>query len=176
VNCRELGMFRVFLKVMTLAILTLVGCQGIVENNQSSISIKEFTSLKSVKDYLSTKLASRGFNGKSYCAYEVLDAEAEGKSEKIYLWVLCQEYYRANQKLQQGTGSSFPLALTVRRKNNELYVISHQKPRDGALYSEDILGIFPEKVRAKIQSETTDSYNRRVQKLQNEVKQEAEVS
>jgi hypothetical protein len=169
-------MYKVSLKVMTLAVLTLVGCQGIVENNQSSISLEQFASLKSVKDYLSTNLASRGFNGKSYCAYEVLDAEADGKSEKIYLWVLCQEYYRANQKLQQGTGSSFPLALTVQRKNNELYVIGHQKPRDGALYSKDIPGIFPEKVRAKIQSETTDNHNSRVQKLQNEVRQEVKVS
>lgn len=78
-------------------------------------------------------------------------------------------------KTSSGNRSSFPLALTVQRKNNGFYAISHKKPRDGALYSEDMLSIFSEKVRAKIQSETTDNHNSRVQKLQNEVKREAEI-
>lgn len=43
------------------------------------------------------------------------------------------------------------------------------KPRDGALYAEDIQVIFSERVRTKIQSEPTNSHNNRVQKLRNEV-------
>ena len=163
-------------KTLILVTLNLVGCQGGFKNEQSSIAIEQFVSLKPIKDYLSKELASTGFGGKSYCAYEVLGAESDGRKEKIYLWVLCQEYYQINQTLKQGTGSSFPLALTVQRKNDEFQVISHRKPRDGASYTKDLQVIFPDRVRTKIQSELTSSHNNRVQKLQNEVKNEAGMS
>ncbi len=161
---------------MILATLTLTGCQGVITNNQSGIALEQFASLKLIKDYLNANLGSTGFGGKSYCAYEVLDAQLDGSTEKIYLWVLCQEYYRANQMVQQGTGSSFPLALTLQRNKDQFHIISHRKPRDGALYAEDILVIFPEKVRAKIQSEPIGSRNNRVQKLQNELNNEADIN
>jgi len=98
------------LKVLILANLTLLGCQSVIKNNQSNIALEQFVSLKPIKDYLSTNLGSTGFGGKSYCAYEVFDAELDGRTEKV---------------------------------------------------------------RAKIQSEPTGSRNNRVQKLQNEVKDEA---
>jgi hypothetical protein len=169
-------MYKLLLKILAFATLALMGCQHIVKSNQSSIAFEQFSSLQSVKDYLSANLASKGFNGKSYCAYEVLDTESDGENEKIYLWVLCQEYYRANQKLQKVTGSSFPLALIVKRKNNGFQIISYRKPRDGALYAEDMPVIFPGKIISKIQSEAIDSHNKRIQKLQDVIRQEADMS
>jgi hypothetical protein len=175
-TAHQLANHKLPLKILMLVILTLVGCQGVVKNERSGIALEQFFSLKSIKDYLSANLGNTGFGGKSHCAYEVFDAGADGKTNKIYLWVLCQEFYRVNQALEQGTGSSFPLELTVQRKDNEFHVISHRKPRDGAFYAEDMQVIFPEMVRDKIQSEPTGSYNNRVQKLQNEVKIEAGMS
>jgi hypothetical protein len=168
--------YKPICKILMLVNLILVGCQGVTKHEQNNIAIEQFVSLKPIKDYLNKKIGSTGFGGKSYCAYEVFGAESDGKTEKIYLWVLCQEYYRANQILKQGTGSSFPLELTIQRENDKFQVISHRKPRDGALYMEDMQVIFPERVRVKIQSEPIGSHNNRVQKLQDQVEDEAGMS
>lgn len=164
-------MYKFSFKVLTLATLIFAGCKDIADHNQRSISIEQFASLKSIKDYLITNFAITGFHGKSYCAYEVLGVEADAQNERIYLWVLCQEYYRVNQKLKRGTGGSFPLALTVQKKNNELYIISHQI----SYFGPDIPVFFPEKIRAKLRSETIINRNSRIRKLKNEVQHEAEA-
>ncbi len=151
----------------------LLGCKNTSQNNPTSKDLEQFSSLKSIQDYLSANVGETVFGGKAYCAYDVIDAAAADNPQAVYLWVVCQEYYPDNQTLKQGTGSSFPLALTVQSKNDALQVISHRIPRDGALYAEDMPVIFPERTRAKIHSESTRDHNNRVQALQNEIKQSA---
>jgi hypothetical protein len=165
---------QVLIPATLAAVLTLLGCQSINKNELSSEDLEQVSSLKSIQDYLSANLGDTGFGGKAYCAYDVIDTEAAEETKEIYLWVVCQEYYSENQTLKQGTGSSFPLALTVRSENSEngaFQGISHRKPRDGALYAEDMPVIFPEKTIAKIQSESTRDHNNRVQTLQDEIRQ-----
>jgi hypothetical protein len=172
---RESVKYKLLLRMLMLTTLTLFGCQATVKNEQSDVALGQFVSLQPINDYLSANLASTGFGGKPYCAYEVIDAEVSAEIEKVYLWVLCQEFYRVNQTLKQGTGSSFPLALMIKRKNNEFYVVSHLRPRDGGLYAQDMQVMFSTRFRNKIRAESIESHNQRVQKLQNEVQRKTEI-
>jgi hypothetical protein len=159
-----------------ITMLGLVACQNANQREKNVIAIEQFQSASSIKDYLQTKVASVGFGGKPYCAYEVLAAEPVSDNINLYLWALCQEYYLDKQTLQQGTGSSFPIALTIEQTNSAFNVLSHQVPSDGASYTEDINTIFPEKFRQEISPESANTQNQRVNRLLDETKREAGAS
>jgi hypothetical protein len=162
-----------FLMFVTLA---LVGCQEASDNQGKSISLEQFSSVQSIKNYLNANVASTGFGGKPYCAYEVLDAQQEGENINIYLWTVCQEYYSDKQKLRQGTGSVLPVALAMQRNGSNLDVLDHRVPRDGGFYSEDMSDIFSQRFKTKNQAETTADKNNRVNRLRGEIEREAGVS
>lgn len=154
-----------------LIVFVLAGCREVMTKPNSDLLIAEkFASVESINNYLETNLASTGFNGKAYCAYQVLDGQLNNSPQKIYLWVLCQEYYQEEGILKQGTGSSFPIALEIMANNDQLEVINHHQPRDGSLYSKDIAVIFPTNVQKIITSQQTIYY---VEKLSAQVKSKA---
>jgi hypothetical protein len=158
---------------MLLAIVILAGCQRPVQEIQTTLDPAQFASSQSIKTYLNTQVASRGFDGQPYCAYEVLGAEATDRGYNLYAWVLCQEYYRKDNKLELGTGSAFPLALVVQRNGDQFEAISHRQPRDGALYAEDMPTLFPPSVLDLLRSESGDRTSQRGARLQAEVRKEA---
>ena len=139
--------------------------------NPDGSDLGRFSSLPAIKDYLNQKVAGRGFGGRAYCAYEVLDAERSDASQKLYLWAVCQEYYRKDQKLEAGTGGSFPVALTIRKENEKAEVLSHQIPGNGSHYRPHLEAMFSKKALASASSVN----NGRVAKLVKAVKQEAGV-
>jgi hypothetical protein len=157
--------------LILLPIFVCIGCQRERGINQDGADLGRFASLPIIKDYLNQKVADKGFGGKAYCAYEVLDAEKSGTNEKLYLWAVCQEYYRKNQQLETGTGGSFPVALTIWTENEKVKILSHQKPRDGSYYTPDLATMFSKKALVAAKSVK----NEQVAKLQNAVKQEAGV-
>ena len=156
---------------MLLPAFLCIGCQSEIGMNQDGNNSGRFSSLPIIKDYLNRKVADRGFDGSAYCAYQVLDAEKSGTSEKLYLWVVCQEYHRKNQKLEAGTGGSFPVALIIRKENEKVEVLSHQKPRNGSYYRPDLEAMFSKKALASASLVN----NGRVAKLIKAVEQEAGV-
>jgi hypothetical protein len=158
------------LKCWVLTLLSLTGCQQALEED-NSILVEKFNSVPSIQEYLSAHVAGTGFGGEPYCAYEVLDAEQNGGAITLYSWVVCQEYYLDQQVYRQGTGASFPAALVVHTRDESIQIVSHRVPRDGALYAEDMPVIFPEKFISKVQSETTDDQNGRVERLKAEIQQ-----
>jgi hypothetical protein len=156
--------------VILLSAIVCISCQQEIGLNKTEVLIESFSALQSIKDYLQQKVASKGFNGKVYCEYDVLDAEIAGVNGKLYLWAFCQEYYRKDQKLEAGTGGSFPVALTIRQENSQVEVISHQKPRDGSLYAADMPVMFSKKALAIISADPKEE-NKRVARMQNQIKQ-----
>jgi hypothetical protein len=103
-----------------------------------------------------------------------LDAEIAGINGKLYLWALYQEYYRKGQRLEAGTGGSFPVVLKIRQENNQVEAIGHQKPRDGSLYATDMPVMFSKKALAIIATDPKEQ-NKRVVKMQNQIKQSAGI-
>jgi hypothetical protein len=161
--------------VILLSAIVCISCQQQeIGLNKTEVSLESFSALQSIKDYLHQKVASKGFNGKIYCEYDVLDAEIAGVNGKLYLWAFCQEYYHKDQKLEAGTGGSFPVVLTIRQENNQVEVISHQKPRDGSLYAIDMPVMFSKKALAIISVDPKEQ-NKRVVRMQNQIKQLAGI-
>jgi hypothetical protein len=163
-------MKKYLLKCWVLILLSLMGCQQALKED-NSILAEKFNSVPSIREYLSAHVASTGFGGEPYCAYEVLDAEQNDEAIALYLWVVCQEYYLEQQAYRQGTGASLPAALVVHTRNESIQVVGHRVPRDGALYAEDMPVIFSEKFISKVQAETTDDQNGRVERLKAEIQQ-----
>ena len=157
--------------LILIPVFICIGCQGEIGMNQDGTYLGRFSSLPIIKDYLNQKVADKGFGGKAYCAYEVLDAEKSGTSERLYLWAVCQEYHRKNQKLEAGTGSSSPVALTIRKENEKVEVLGHKKPGIGSQYRPSLEAMFSKKALVSANS----MKNERIVKLQNAVRQEAGV-
>jgi hypothetical protein len=155
--------------------LVCVGCQSKMGLNKNKIDLQSFADLQPIKDYLQQKVASKGFNGKVYCEYDVLDAAITTGDRQLYLWVLCQEYYRQGQKLVAGTGGSFPVAVTIRQQNDKVDVISHRQPRDGSYYAVDLPLIFSKQALAIVNNEKTEEKNQRVFRMQHKIKQEVGI-
>lgn len=156
--------------------IALIGCQQASNDRGKTIPLEQFSSMQSIRDYLSTNIASTGHGGKPYCAYEVLDTQQEGENINVYLWAVCQEYYSDKQNLRQGTSASLPVALVMQKNDNNLSVLAHRIPRDGALYAEDMPIIFSKKFVAKVQAESTADRNNRVNRLQSEIERDAGVN
>lgn len=76
----------------------------------------------------------------------------------VYSWVLYENYYKQDGKIQQGGGSSAsaPYKFRLTKNENVYEVIQHQMPRDGAYYAEDIKEIFPEEVVKAVSSRSSD--------------------
>jgi hypothetical protein len=160
--------------ILLLAIVCISCQQQEIGLNKIEVPIEKFSALQSIKDYLHQKVAIKGFDGKVYCEYDVLDAEIAGVNGKLYLWAFCQEYYREGQKLEAGTGGSFPVVLKIRQENNQIEVVGHQKPRDGSLYTADMPVMFSKKALAIVAADPKEQ-NKRVVKMQNQIKQSAGI-
>jgi hypothetical protein len=161
--------------VLLLSAIVCMSCQQQeIGLNKTEVSLKKFSALQSMKDYLQQKVASKGFNGKVYCEYDVLDAAIAGVDGKLYLWAFCQEYYRKGRNLESGAGGSFPVVLKIREENNQIEVISHQKPRDGSLYATDMPVMFSKKALTIIAADPKEQ-NKRVARMQNQIKQLAGI-
>lgn len=166
-------MYRLSARILLLTMVGLVSCQQPIQEPATTLDPGQFAASASIKTYLNTRVASRGFNGTPYCAYEVLGVDVTDRGYSLYLWALCQEYYQKDNKLELGTGSSFPVALVVHRDGEKLEAVSHRQPRDGALYAEDLPMIFPANILSILQSDSADRANQRVARLHAEVQKEA---
>ena len=67
----------------------------------------------------------------------------------LYLWVQCQEFKLTEDGYEQLSGVSVPVLIDYPNELSyyNLENFTHQSPRDGSLYEEDIKKIFPQKVR-----------------------------
>ena len=84
------------------------------------------------------------------CTLENLDPESP--LFPLYLWAHCGEYSIENGTLVSLSGSSIPVKIQYPNELSyyALQEFSHEIPRDGASYAEDIKNIFPEHVQKEI--------------------------
>jgi len=137
----------------------LMGCNdnapGKMEGDLSS-------SAKDIAAYLAENLLSPGFGGDVFASYEILGTNAE----EVYIWAYAQEFYRRNGILEEGTGISCPVVLTLQGG----IVVGHRLPRDGNLYAQDVRTMFPRRVRDAV---TTIHQGQTISKLRSDVERQA---
>jgi hypothetical protein len=133
-----------------------------------------------LKSYLVQNVGFVTYGGKAFCAYFPLVEpvrEPDGATVHLYLWVLCQEYYREGQGLQKGTGVSLPVAIELVGAPGGYQFNSYKVPRDGTLYPKDIQAEFPPSTWEGIwptSQEEVEAANARIQQLEAETKAEAD--
>lgn len=78
--------------------------------------------------------------------YKGFGIQENDTKKYAYMWILEEEYYVENGKLQTGSGSSMPYKFTF--ENNQ--VIDYEIPKDGSYYVSSIKKMFPRGVASKI--------------------------
>ena len=89
-------------------------------------------------------------NSQNLCVFENL-----GNEEDLFplsLWVYCQEYRIENGEIIELSGFSGPVLVDYPNIFSFFSInkFSHQSPRDGSLYAEDVKNIFPNDIQNKI--------------------------
>lgn len=122
--------------------------------NQDSIIKEKISSrdlaiekyLLSQKDFSwQTEIGSR-----NACVFENL--EKEDVLFPLFLWVYCQEFNLENGKVKKLSGTSGPIVLDYPNELSffDLEEFTHQKPRDGSHYGEDIKILFSTEAQENI--------------------------
>jgi hypothetical protein len=76
-------MYRLSARILLLMV-GLVSCQQPVPEPSTTLDLGQFAASASIKTYLNSRVASRGFNGNPYCAYNVLGAEVTDRGYNLY--------------------------------------------------------------------------------------------
>jgi hypothetical protein len=97
---------------------------------------------KVTTEYLENNFLLSSNDDKVFCSYKELGGQKKSDSVMdYYIYSLCVEY---NHKLEEGSGISAPMVLTIDIKNHA--VKNLRKPRDGSYYVKDLRKLFPNEV------------------------------
>lgn len=158
-----------------IMMVLLIGCQSNRQENSLLPTSGIIPLVENIEAYLVKNIGLSASGGKIFCAYAPLDA-IQGSENKIFLWVLCQEYYLEQEGLVLGSGISLPVALRIQVKNNHFEIVDHILPRDGAYYGPDVRDTFPQSTWSQILPQREDEIyqsNDRVDELETEIDMKA---
>lgn len=143
---------KIFICIFLFIIsLTLTDC-SIIKSTESIKPVKEIlipkhTLDKIIKENVEPICIPMSFGGKPFCTYKVIDLEKKDNTIKIYVWLLCEEFYVKNNKLIMGTGAEFPSVIVITKENNNYKFINCNISRIPS--EEESLKIFPKSIRKK---------------------------
>jgi len=159
INVRKLSTFSFIISVLFI----FVGCNSAVKNSPEPIKITKEDE-KVILEYLDTKTndISSPRYGKMYSSFVVLGTD----SDKIYIWMLKEEYLKKNGQVAMISGVSLPVALYVKAGKDIIEIEDHKYPKDGNRYAESIKKLFPENVTKEIFANN----NQRVKQLEETIK------
>jgi len=170
-------MKKVILLVL-VSVIILAGCkktQGRTVLQEAQV--ENILQIVDVESYLALEIGTTGFNGVTFCAYDIISAEQDVQQVVTYLWVLCQEYYQEQRALELGTGTSLPVAVFIEKNNDNFSLLNCKFPRDGMSYEQEVRDIFPKSIWAKINPSNeseVDAFNKRIRNLEDILKVKAE--
>jgi len=122
-----------------------------------SSAIEDPLLAEAIQTALPERIGTVGFGGHSFCSYALLmplQTTIEGEIH-AYLQVLCVEFYVKDRVLQEGSGTSEPVALTLRRQAETWHVIELRTPELGN-WGPSIRKIFPPEALPLIFGSTWD--------------------
>lgn len=138
---------KLIILIISLLMLNsvLVGCS--IGSSKSDVQQIELPPREeTIESYLKGLISWPISGDEVITTFEVLGQD----QDMIYLWAVQWEHYKRSF-LETGKGWSNPMILTVKpSKDGELSIISHEVPREGKYYKEDIKKMFPERLHKKI--------------------------
>lgn len=151
--------------------LSLTGCMPALVATTSPRTAE----LASVAEtYLSAQLFKPTFGGQLFCESEILDVEQQGKAIKVYLWVLCAEFYSQEEVLHMGTAVSEPLLVYMIEFQGRYLASGFAEPQNGERQPEDIRRMFPPQAIIRLCQGDTACSNARVERLLVEIERQVE--
>lgn len=103
-----------------------------------------------VENYINNHIGSRNIGRDLFSVYEVLDTEEKDGLLKFYLWVRCSEYKNMNGDLQEGTGVSLPMVISVQNQGNNYKIINYETPTGTRHYEDEVKDLFPPQIHEEI--------------------------
>lgn len=103
-----------------------------------------------IENYINNHIGSRKIGGDLFSVYEVLDTEEKGGLIKFYLWVRCSEFKNINGDIQEGTGVSLPMVISVKKQSNNYKIINHETPIGTGHYEDEIKYLFLPQIHEEI--------------------------
>ncbi|KOA18837.1 hypothetical protein CLHOM_27760 [Clostridium homopropionicum DSM 5847] len=161
-------------KVVILAfifsfIFILVGCNSKTKNYAEPIKITKEDE-KVILEYLDTKTndISLPRYGKMYSSFIVLGTDAD----KIYIWMLKEEYLNKNGQVTRVSGVSLPAVLYTKAGKDKIEIEDHKYPEDGSRYVASIIKLFPESVRNVMFVNNNERVKQLEEAIQNRIKED----
>jgi hypothetical protein len=106
-----------------------------------------------IQTYLDQRVITPVFGGKVFSAFKIIGTDPG----KIYVIALLEEYYKKDGQVERGTGMYCPIVLNVQNGSNEIVIVRHRLPRDGADYSKDVKSMFPKELQQQIMDYSSGS-------------------
>lgn len=154
------------LSLILLQSFILYGCSNFTNVNNINQGSTGKVNNNTILSYLDKNLISPSFGGKVFSSYKILGSS----SEEIYVWVLVQEFYKANDSVKLGTAISAPVVLVINQNKDSVTIVSHKIPGDGAQYSEDVKKLFPKEIQEEI---FNIQQGQTIEELSNQIKERA---
>lgn len=110
-----------------------------------------------LKDYIKAEEGVTSKDGQVFVSVDIFGSREDNETIKVYLWALVQEYGWADD-LIEGSGSSIPMMIEVKRNGDKYEPMSITMPRDGGYYTEDLKKIFPSEYQDRLTARQGNVY------------------
>ena len=145
-------------------------------NNDTRPDVEKFVLAQYIKDDLALNYGIHIFWGKVFCGYQPMGMENDGQTVKLFLWILCSEFYVSDQTLERGTLMSEPVVLLIEVRHGNYRIVDIIDAGDGYQL---VKVNFPPKIQNIIvnlyHDTNPESFNNGVGALLHEVEQEAKA-
>ena len=127
--------------IFTTVIVVLKHMQKVnTEDSVHSVALTQSISDAQIQSYLEqSNIALPHFNGAVFVTFQKLGEDVSTTQAREYVWLMTQEFYMKEGKLQKGISISTPAALYFDHQTPAAI----NMPRGGELYASDIQTIFP---------------------------------
>lgn len=134
-----------------------------LRNSFNSLEITKVDE-RTISEYLDTKTNDilAATDGRVYSAFTILGTD----KDRIYLWLLKEEYIKKDNDITLQSGVSLPVVLYIKDDGNNIEIISHKIPADGAEHEKTMRKLFPRNIRNNI----NHNYNERAKSLELDIK------
>jgi hypothetical protein len=96
------------------------------------------------------KDGDRSFNGSLFCTFDVLGAEGNDDTLRLFVQALVQEYYMAGDTMKRGFGALVPCAVIVACSGESYTVMKSDEPAENESYGKALLRLFPKDLQKKV--------------------------
>jgi hypothetical protein len=140
-------------------------------STRTYLAVEQIVPSQTIKDYLSQKEGATAYGGKVFSAYQIIGVDQSGPVTRLYLWVFLQEFWVGQGFLHDGTASSLPVVLFIKKQAGRYQIFDFKDAGEGYQF---LTVNFPPRIQALINL-PPQAYNQRAADLSNETRSAAKA-